>query len=562
MNRRSEKLIQQSPCRQHLVDAAQKIEVYVDDRLKLLIQDIGVIEKEKRRIKSLKKINEKSERNKELRTTLAALDFTKSKYIQISKKAGLFGFRSPGKKYRAWKIYRQAQIDYADAVKDFEQPKAKDERQKRILKHNKNVDAQRSKVPNLEAMLRDRRREHKSLTTFRNNSQEAIVAACGDGWLASSFSDHFLLLTEAITKGDIEKADKQLPKLGFQRKPTKDAYETWTSKADGLREEAYRDYIGAIVSGAYPEIVGRTIELTANGLESDPADSLKQLEHTEQKWQLFLRLVADPRNFKVDAIWTVYWAMFQCGQKMADILIYTREHEDVLNGKFAAYLDQFTSTWAKNYISGFGYPQARSYLGALSIASSKQETRSGADFGIIIDINIGGLVCSKAILLQAKKATQGSANIGSKTGQLSKLARTPETGFYLFYNQSPPDLNPPAPTVCSAQTLLRRVEASNRDPNSSSLQLKVNQESWDWASFISFGLCGMNNNVGKPFDDIDEAFNILSNGDPSDLPAFLHVIAINDEERVKTLRQRVRSYYQEPKKTLTRGLNKRNGLSQ
>lgn len=554
-------MIKQLPCRQHLVEAAQKIEAHVDDRLKALFQEIGAIEKEIRQIKSLDTINEKSERDKALRTTLEALDFSKRKFSQLSKQAGLLGFRSPGRKYRAWKSYRQAQIDYADAIKYFERPKAKDERQKRILKHNKNVDAQRSKVPSLNAMLRDRRREYNSLTNFRNNSQEAIVAARGDGWLAHSFSGYFLLLTETITKGDIEKADKQLPKLVFQRKPTKDAYETWKSKADGLREEAYRDHIGAVVSGAYPEIVGWSIELAANGLESDPADALKQLEHTEQKWQLFLRLAADPRNFKVDAIWSIYWAMFQCGQKMADILVCTKEHEDVLNGKFAAYLEQFTSAWAKKYVSCFGYPQVRSYLGTLSIASSKQETRSGADFGIIIDINMGDLVCRKAILLQAKKSTQGSANIGSKTGQLSKLARTPETGFYLFYNQSPSELQPPAPTVCSAQTLLRRVEASNRDPNSSSLLLKVNQESLDWASFISFGLCGMNNNVGKPFNDIDEALKILGNGDVSDLPAFLHVIAINDEERVKTLRQRVRSHYQDPKKTLTRGLDRRNHLS-
>ena len=115
--------------------------------------------------------------------------------------------------------------------------------------------------------------------------------------------------------------------------------------------------------------------------------------HVADRWQAFSIETLDPLNFKTDSLWAIYWSMFQCEQSIANYFAQSNALEDVHTGIVIAQIDRWLSDWAKKRIAEFGYPDSTSYMGAFAIAGKAEETRTGADLGLIIDINIGALVC-------------------------------------------------------------------------------------------------------------------------------------------------------------------------
>jgi len=184
-------------------------------------------------------------------------------------------------------------------------------------------------------------------------------------------------------------------------------------------------------------------------------------------------------------------------------------------------------------------------MGTFEIAGSREETRLGADIGIVVDIDIGGLVCRKVALFQAKKVMNGLADIGSTSAQLAKLSARPQTAFYLFYHQATHPLRSPAPTVCSAAALAECVTNGGRGLDAGYLPVNVRALGWDWTSFLSFGLCNADTDLGESFSNAEEAVALLGEGDPRHLPKYLYVIAIADEPRVMELRAKIQEHYLE-----------------
>ena len=119
----------------------------------------------------------------------------------------------------------------------------------------------------------------------------------------------------------------------------------------------------------------------------------------------------------------------------------------------------------------------------------------------------------------------------------------PQIGFYLFYHQSQYPLRSPAPTICSAQALADSVIDAGKQLDASYLPMNVRSLGWDWASFVSFGLCEPASSLGASFDTIDDALATLGEGNQGHLPKYLYVISIADEPRVLELRQKVHEHY-------------------
>ena len=80
----------------------------------------------------------------------------------------------------------------------------------------------------------------------------------------------------------------------------------------------------------------------------------------------------------------------------------------------------------------------------------------------------------------------------------------------------------------------------------------MRETGWDWASFISFGLCDANSQIGEPFDTIDDALRILGSGETGALPLRLFMVAIEDEPYVLEMAQRVRERYVDLQEPLTK----------
>lgn len=194
-------------------------------------------------------------------------------------------------------------------------------------------------------------------------------------------------------------------------------------------------------------------------------------------------------------------------------------------------------------IRQFGYPTTTSYFGTLEIAGKSEETRLGADIGVIVDLQIGDLTVRKVVWFQAKKAKRGIADLGSTSQQLSRLAASPAKGFYLFYHHSDFPVRAPAPTVCEERALAKIVKGKGKSLDARHLPISVRTDGWDWASFIAFGLCDPDSTLGESFTTPYDALSKLGGGNPRHLPTYLYMIAISDESRVADLQKQIHIYY-------------------
>ena len=74
-------------------------------------------------------------------------------------------------------------------------------------------------------------------------------------------------------------------------------------------------------------------------------------------------------------------------------------------------------------------------------------------------------------------------------------------------------------------------------PEAHYLRLDVRACGWDWASFVSFGLCNAQSDIGETFDTFDDALSILGSGSTGYLPRYVYVVAIENEPYVLELKK-------------------------
>ncbi len=532
-----------------LAKAATLLNESIASMASALSGEVHSLSQEILRIEALEPRSEEDDRERALRSHSAQVIQMDAQLEQIraGTRFGVLG--APVQAFMGFRDLRRAKAKHAEAARVFDAPDLYRQRSKEIGTHNQYIANEHARLVSLQASLGTSKTGHATVTRFREDAAEAIAAALGDGWIGPDFVERFCAMVEEVKACNIGAASAYLLTLAFQRQPAMGTYERWCQEAVDVRQRAYSKYSGMAASGAYPEIVGRSIQLTHSALREKPLRAMKSHLHTADQWQILSVLLTNPHTFKVDALWAVYWSMFQCAEWAAAALSETEVHEDVFTGKLTAQIDRWLADWATERVRQFGYPDTRSYMGTLEIASTDEETRLGADLGLIIDLNIGGLTCRKVALFQAKKTKHGVADVGSGSGQLPKLVARPRIGFYLFYHQSQYPLHSPAPTICSAQALAECVLKMGKRTDATSLRVNVRPLGWDWASFVSFGLCEPTSDLGETFDSVEEALSLLGDGNGGHLPKYLHVIAIADEPRVMALRERVHENYLDAIKT-------------
>ncbi|WP_312690966.1 hypothetical protein [Kosakonia sp.] len=526
---------------------ARRIE-YLELHKKRLNQDIALIE-------SYDYLHEDALIFEALSEVRDNLDAATAEYYRIKARAGFLGLKSPLKLYKASRRYAEAEKYYQQKNDALHEAQPIAERQLKINEHTHWVDKEKSRLPVLKREQDECLTELALARTFQRNATDACRAAEGTGWLAHDFMGYFLAIVEAVNEDDYRKACQLLPMLRFQKKPTPEQYLVWAKEANLLREQAFKQQSGMPATSAYREIAAHSIQLAKNTLRQSPPGYLNVAE----QWQFLSYLTIVPQKFHVDAHWAIYWAMFQCGQSLANVITHTDQNEDTYTGELRALVNHWLARWANERIAKFGYPQSRSFFGTLMTAGTKEETRTGADIGLIVDLNIGGMVCRKAALFQAKKTRAGRADIGSHSDQLAKLTLAPAMGYYLFYHQYDYPLSAPAPTVCSAAELRMAIEASGRDIHASRLGMDVKSVGWDWASFVSFGLCEADSGIGVPFTTAQEALTLLGGGSAGLLPKNLLLISVSGDEMVEELIQALRNDYHLAKDQLKQKGHARSG---
>lgn len=536
--------------RRSLVKVATHVDSMLTGTINRFAERIRTLSNEITQIEDLSLMSEQQERNNALSATHAHLVTKKQHLQQVKKDASLGWLTAPIQIFNKSKDLRQAEADHAEATQKFESPDEYQERTARINRHNRFVVTERDRLVGLKKELKMLSTASVVLADFQKDAADAIVAAQENGWVASAFSGNFLAMAQHLEASKITEATESLLKLKFQRMPSTQTYEKWSKEAASILDQTYKGYAGFAASCAYSEITTGSIALAKPVLHAKSRAALNNHSHPADQWQFLAATLTNPRSLKTDVLWTIYWSMFQTSQWVARNLDEADAHEDVFTGKVIAQMDRWLSNWGSKHVQQFGYPVERSYIGTFDIAGKPEETRLGADLGMIFDIDIGGLVCRKVALFQAKKVTDGLVNIGSTSSQLSLLSARPRTGFYLFYHQSSHPLHPPAPTVCSAKQIAQCVADEGHDIDAEYLPINVRALGWDWANFLTFGICNAETEFGESFVSVDDAISILGNGDARHLPKHLFVVAITDETRVLELREKIREQYHESVKLM------------
>ncbi|MBE8593453.1 hypothetical protein IQK56_22450 [Pseudomonas sp. MAFF 301449] len=494
------------------------------------------------------------ERTRALAPTQACVQQCQQQFDRHKGEGRGFGWLlSPLATHQASVELKAARLQHEQAILAFDEPAITAQRNSDIDEHNRYVAGQHEEQLKLKDLLAELLKSQRQLKDFELAAAGALAAAKGDGWLAPDFAVNLARVMDLVREVKMPQAHDCLGQLVFQKTPDVAAYAKLRKCAEGIRERANRDHFGVAVTGGFPNIVAASAGLAAANMQRDPARQLLQCRQTADQWQLLSQLATSPTHLSIDVLWAIYWAMFQCQQEMARFLNSAAAIEDLLNGRFSAYVEHWLGSWASKQVPKFGYPMSQSFLGTLQLAGKPEESRLGADLGVIISLNIGGLICRKAVLLQAKRAKDWVADVGSKKGQLPKLSKLPRGGYYLFYHESANlQLATAVPTVSSAQALEQLLLTAGKNPDGTYLPVDVRETGWDWASFISFGLCDAHSQIGEPFDTIDDALRILGSGETGALPLRLFVVAIEDEPYVLEMAQRVREHYVDLQEPLTK----------
>ncbi len=505
--------------------------------------EIYAAETELRRINALLKVSEEGEREKYLAPFLSAVEAEQSRRDDLIAESRFSVLLAPRARWAARRQVESAKIELARARERFSSQELSDARARRIRLHNANVDSECAKTSSLLKRLAEVRAELASVGLFESEAVTALVAARTNGWKHSSFLPMLVDVRVLLEQDRASDARDRLRLLRFQDRPTAAVYERWLQEASTIRQTAYGSFGGMAASGAYPIVSSDSVPLMQSALRTEDARLVAACNQAADQWQMASGLLADPNRFRNEVLWAIYWSMFQCSQWVAANLKDSDAIEDVVTGKLAASMAHFLAAWGRPRVEQLGYPQASAFLGTLEIAGTREETRLGADIGFVVDIDVGDLVCRKVAIFQAKKTRNWIADIGSQSEQLSKLSARPCGGYYAFYHQAAYPLQPAAPTVAKAADLAATVMSSNRDIAAEHLNVRVDAQAWDLASFVSFAICNPDSQHGEPFSSPDDMLSVLGNGDPRNLPRYLTLIALSDAPRVESVRAKIAQRY-------------------
>jgi hypothetical protein len=516
----------------------ERMKVGVDDKIRALDVEIGDI-------RALSTTSEEAQREAVLAPTQAHLEQSRQILERTKREAGLAGWGAPWQTLQCIRAVKKAEVAHDDAIRRFEEPETSRIRSEKIGQHNAHVQSERGRLGELKASVETHRRASEARGGFAAAIADVHKAASADGWLVDGLVATLEAIAQHLKEGKLVDASQRLPALQFQRKPPPQQYVAWCREAQEALAEAFQNVAGFAASGAYSDIAARSIALARPALGNHALSRLDQEIHVADAWQTLAIELTEPQSLLCDVQWALYWSMFQACQTLAGSLDQGSAREDIFTGEISAEFHHWLSKWASKRIEQLGYPVAPSYFGTFKIAGSLEETRLGADLGIVVDIQAGSLHCKKVVLLQAKKVMDGKANIGSKSSQLALLSARQKLGFYLLYHQSTFPKRPPAPTVCRASDLATLVQGDGRGLSDEYLPVSTRDVGWDWAHFFAFGLCDTSSSIGETFDSIDDAMSLLGEGNAGHLPKHLFIVAITDGARVRALREKVRQRYHE-----------------
>ncbi|MFJ4192511.1 hypothetical protein [Pseudomonas sp. NPDC089534] len=365
------------------------------------------------------------------------------------------------------------------------------------------------------------------------------------GWASSNTAAVLKQMHYKLEQRDILAAFEEGKKLIFQVMPAPQQIAAWGGEAQQFLKQARSEGgVGFTALASFGAIVTDATALVLAGCASSVRQAVLQDLEPVDRWYHMADQLTRPEHVVHWLQWAVYWACFQTAQRFAKDMSLAEAHEEHSTGAFLHSFRTEVERWAGPRIDAMGYPQVTSFMGTLALGGTAAEARLGADFGIIVEINVGGLVVRKVALVQGKVSKNGIADIGSppsgpqKLTQLQKL-NDPQRDFYVFYHRGLRQASVPWPTLNRVSTFVSPAT----DLKAGSIKVHTRKHGWDWPAFIAFGLCSATSGVGRQLMDDEDALDVLSGGHRQLLPSRLIVVAVGGGDYSLDLQQRVHQHY-------------------
>lgn len=381
------------------------------------------------------------------------------------------------------------------------------------------------------------------------------------GWVSANTAAVLELMHHQLVQYDVFTAFEEGKKLIFQVMPAPQTLAEWVGEAQSFLKQARSEgAVGFTALGSFGAIVSDATALVLAGCTSSVRQAVLQDQEPVDRWYHLADQLTCPEQVVHWLQWAVYWACFQTAQRFAKDMSLAEAHEEHSTGAFLHSFRSEVGQWAGRKVDAMGFPQVTSFMGTLALGGTAAEARLGADFGIIVEINVGGLVVRKVALVQGKVSKNGIADIGSppsgplKLTQLQKL-NDPQRDFYVFYHRGLRQASVPWPTLNRVSTLVSPAT----DLTAGSLKVPTRECGWDWPAFIAFGLCSDTSGVGRQLKDDEDALDVLSGGHRQLLPSRLIVVAAGGGDYSLDLQQRVRQHYADLGTNYQRAMEKNNG---
>lgn len=417
---------------------------------------------------------------------------------------------------------------------------------KQVKEHNDFVKESSDRKNRYSAAVAVYNESLKSCEVMYSALTELNRTATQGGWVSSKCISILQSVHAQLRSAEYSELAKFASQLVYQKMPPDSLWDEWMDDAKSVLNVAHRDAMaGFIPLTAFEVVAERVCELTLPWCKESVSQEVKLHSVPVDRWHQLVGLMLTPGNLIHPLHWALYWSNFKASQEFASDCI-AAAHEDNYSGRFLSNIGACAKTWAAPRIGKMGFPTAKVLFGTLSLGGLKAESRLGADLGIIVDIDIGGLLVRKVALLQAKKSSNGNVEVGSeqtgaeKMTQLQKLDDE-ERDFYIFYHQAYTHATWPGPTVIAAAKIARTVT----DLGIRNISFDTRSGGWDWPTFLAFGLCAPDSGVGRQLEAGEDALKVLGSGDRRSLPETLLMISASGSDYSLKLILEIQQHYKE-----------------
>ncbi|WP_146095639.1 hypothetical protein [Xanthomonas arboricola] len=372
-----------------------------------------------------------------------------------------------------------------------------------------------------------------------------IKKFCGDlsdssgrgAWIAANTAREIAEIIALTKANNLLSAVEKIKSLRFQRLPPEDVFDRWKKIAVSYVSEIRQKSVGYVALAPFPGLTEPSLKLAKYQCRQTAWRScISTAYHPADRWLALATHLADPASTLEHVHWIIYWSFFAELQKFAGEIKGGHPSEDVLTGRLMAYLNKRLTTWAKQNLEELGYPNAKAVLEFVHTAGGGAEAVTGADIGIIVNIDVGTLKVAKVALLQAKISHGGVADIGSKKSGMAKLTQLQKLNdrdrdFYLIYHVASGPSLPMLPTVTTAAHFRERLGQNQAALEKEHIAVNTREVGWDFASFITFGLCTANSAIGKTVPSGINPLEVLTENGATSLPRYVLVVSLSDHDR-------------------------------